>query len=104
MAPGSSRRNARSRTSSSTEANNGGDDSIGNAKPRRRDRNKDQNSIRILNFDIKILLGISVLAFFVILLLIRNLIIRPAGKAQRPRVITPFPSPKLMDLPQVSSN
>ncbi|KAJ6356348.1 hypothetical protein OIU78_004451, partial [Salix suchowensis] len=100
MAPGSSRRNPRSRTSSSTEANDGGDDSIGKAKPRRRDRNKDQNSNRILNFDIKIMLGISVLAFFVILLLIRNLIIRPAGKAQRPRVITPFPSPKLMDLPQ----
>ncbi|KAJ6431315.1 hypothetical protein OIU84_018744 [Salix udensis] len=100
MAPGSSRRNARSRTSSSTEANDGGENSLGNAKPRRRDKNKDQNSIRILNVDIKILLGISVLAFFVILLLIRNLIIRPAGKAQRPRVITPFPSPKLMDLPQ----
>uniref|UniRef100_A0A6N2N7T6 Mannosyl-oligosaccharide glucosidase n=1 Tax=Salix viminalis TaxID=40686 RepID=A0A6N2N7T6_SALVM len=100
MAPGSSRRNARSRTSSATEANDGGDNSLGNAKPRRRDRSKDQNSIRILNVDIKILLGISVLAFFVILLLIRNLIIRPAGKAQRPRVITPFPSPKLMDLPQ----
>lgn len=100
MTPGSSRRNARGRTSSSTEANDGGDTSFGNTKPRRRDRNKNQNSIRILNVDIKIMLGISVLAFFVIFLLINNIIIKPAGKAPRPRVITPFPSPKLMDLPQ----
>ncbi|XP_011041513.1 PREDICTED: mannosyl-oligosaccharide glucosidase GCS1-like [Populus euphratica] len=100
MTPGSSRRNARSRTSSSTEPNDGGDNSFGNTKPRRRDRNKNQNSIRILNVDIKIMLGISVLAFFVIFLVINNLIINPAGKAVRPRVITPFPSPKLMDLPQ----
>lgn len=100
MTPGSSRRNARSRTSSSTEANDGGDNSFGNTKPRRRDRNKNQNSIRILNVDIKIMLGISVLAFFVIFLLINNIIIKPARKALRPGVITPFPSPKLMDLPQ----
>ena len=46
------------------------------------------------------MLGISVIAFFAIILFIYHLI-TPAEQSRRPRVVTPFPAPKVMDLPQV---
>ncbi|KAH7839275.1 hypothetical protein Vadar_020405 [Vaccinium darrowii] len=42
----------------------------------------------------------GIISFFLVLFMIHNLI-NPAEQAQRPKVITPFPSPKIMDLPQV---
>lgn len=102
---GSGRRSARSRITSFS-ADDYDDDSLRNTRPnlkRRRDRSKNQSSIRILNVDFKIMLGISVFSFLIILFLIHNLI-KPVEQSQkRPRVVTPFPGPKLMDLPQVIS-
>ena len=83
---GNGRRTTRSRTKSATDAN--GDDPLCNTKPNpklRKDRNRAHN---------------SVFAFFVIFFLIRRLV-NPAEEVQRPRVVTPFPAPKIMDLPQV---
>lgn len=98
---GGGRRTARSRTKSSADANNGDEDQ---EKPHflKPVRNKARNhsSIRIFNVDLKFMLGLSVFACFVILFFIYNLI-KPVEEAQRPRVVTPFPAPKVMDLPQV---
>ncbi|KDP35806.1 hypothetical protein JCGZ_10442 [Jatropha curcas] len=97
---GSGRRSARSRIKSSTD---GSDDGLlGSTKPNlklRRDRTKDHNLIPIINVDLKIMLGIGVFSFLIIFFLIHNLI-KPSEEAQRPRVVTPFPAPKIMDLPQ----
>lgn len=103
---GSGRKNARTRTRSSADASkddDGDDLSLRQPKPGfrpRRDRGRNQSSLRIFNVDLKVMLGLSVLAFFVILFVIYNLI-KPAEEVQRPRVVTPFPAPKIMDLPQV---
>ncbi|XP_015894405.1 mannosyl-oligosaccharide glucosidase GCS1 isoform X2 [Ziziphus jujuba] len=102
---GSGRKNARTRTRSSADASkddDGDDLSLRQPKPGfrpRRDRGRNQSSLRIFNVDLKVMLGLSVLAFFVILFVIYNLI-KPAEEVQRPRVVTPFPAPKIMDLPQ----
>ena len=108
MAGGSSRSgNARTRIKSSNDA---GENDNGvtrgtkpNLKPRSRNRSKnDQSLIRIFNVDLKIMLGIGVFSFLIVLLLIHNLV-NHVEEAEMPRVITPFPAPKLMDLPQVTS-
>lgn len=98
---GNGRRSARSRIKSSTEVDeldrrrhSGPDRKV------RRDRIGDHSFIRILNFNTKALLGFVVLAFFLILFLILHLT-KPVEDAQRPRVVTPFAAPKIMDLPQV---
>ncbi|OWM89753.1 hypothetical protein CDL15_Pgr024501 [Punica granatum] len=97
---GSGRTSARTRIRSSTD---GGEDSSrrgGIPHPRpHRDRSRGDGAIRMLNVDVKVLLAISFVAFFVILFVISNLV-KPAEEAKRPRVITPFPAPKLTDLPQ----
>lgn len=102
---GSSSKSARARIKSSAHANDDDHDlSSRREKPNfrsRRDTNRNSSVIRIFNVDLKLMLGLIVLAFFIILLLIRNLI-KPVDIAQRPRVVTPFPAPKLMDLPQVN--
>nr|POE51408.1 isoform 2 of mannosyl-oligosaccharide glucosidase gcs1 [Quercus suber] len=97
---GNGRRTTRSRTKSATDAD--GDDPLRNTKPNpklRKDRNRAHNSIRIFDVNLKVMLGVSVFAFFVIFFLIRRLV-NPAEEVRRPRVVTPFPAPKIMDLPQ----
>lgn len=99
---GSGRRSARSRVKSA--ADDAQSESLLNAKQSfksRRDRSRDHSFIRILNADLKLLLGIGVVSLFVIWFLFRDLM-NPVGDAQKkPRVVTPFPAPKIMDLPQV---
>ncbi|CAL2230794.1 unnamed protein product [Prunus armeniaca] len=91
---GAGRRSARSRASSSRDE----DDAKPNLRPPR-GRGRNHTSIGTFNVDLRVLLGLSVIAFFAILFLIYNLI-NPIEQAQTPRVVTPFPAPKLMDLPQ----
>lgn len=95
-------RSTRSRVNSSKHANDDDDDDVSlRRRPNLRRRGaRNDSSIRIFNVDLKIILGLSVVAFFAILFLIYNLI-NPVQQAQMPRVVTPFPAPKLMDLPQV---
>lgn len=92
---GAGRRTARSRASSSRDE----DDAKPNLRPPR-GRGRNHTSIGTFNVDLRVLLGLSVIAFVAILFLIYNLI-NPIEQAQTPRVVTPFPAPKLMDLPQV---
>ena len=99
---GSGRRSARSRIKSHSDADDD-DRSLRSAKlnPKlRMDRRRDQSLIRIPNVDLKALLGFGIVAFLVVLFLIYHLI-QPIEQAQRPRVVTPFPAPKIMELPQV---
>lgn len=102
--PGTGRRSTRSRVNSSKHANANDDDdddvSLRRRPNLRRRGARNDSSIRIFNVDLKIILVLSVVAFFAILFLIYNLI-NPVQQAQMPRVVTPFPAPKLMDLPQV---
>ncbi|EEF47487.1 mannosyl-oligosaccharide glucosidase GCS1 [Ricinus communis] len=95
---------ARSRTKSSTNISdkNDGVSLRSNTKSSlksNKSRAKDQSLLKILNVDLKIVLGIGLFSFLIIFLLIHNLI-NHVEEAQLPRVITPFPAPKLMDLPQ----
>ena len=99
---GNGRRSARSRIKSSTDVDEL--DRRRHSKPDRKFRKNgigDQSFIRILNFNTKALLGLVVFSFFIILFLILHLM-KPVEDAQRPRVVTPFPAPKIMDLPQVN--
>lgn len=99
---GSGRTSARSRIKPTADASDG-DDSLRNAKRNlkaRKGRSRDHSYIRIFDVNLKVVLGMSAFAFLVILFLIRHLV-NPAGDARRPRVVTPFPAPKVMDLPQV---
>ncbi|CAL5357831.1 unnamed protein product [Camellia sinensis] len=66
----------------------------------RKHRSRDHSLIRLLNVDLKVLLGFAIIAFLIVLLMIHRLIIA-VEHPQKPRVVTPFPAPKIMDLPQV---
>ncbi|KAJ4710863.1 mannosyl-oligosaccharide glucosidase GCS1-like [Melia azedarach] len=96
---GTGQRSARSRIKSSTDINE--DESLRNARinlRNRRNTNRDHSLLRIFNVDIKVMLGFIIFAFLIILFLIHRLV-KPDQDAERPRVIRPFPAPKLMDLP-----
>ncbi|XWS22745.1 hypothetical protein CRYUN_Cryun29cG0062800 [Craigia yunnanensis] len=99
---GGGRRSARSRTKSSTDVNED-DGAFNKTKPNsklRRVKIKDHgNALRILNANLKIMLGFSIVAALIIFFLVNHLI-NPAEEARRPRVVTPFPAPKIMDLSQ----
>ena len=71
-----------------------------NSKLRRVKTKNHGNALQIVNADIKIILGFGIIAALIIFFLV-NYLINPAEEARRPRVVTPFPSPKIMDLPQV---
>ncbi|CAN6726949.1 unnamed protein product [Malus baccata var. baccata] len=99
---GTGRRSSRSRASSSRDGNDG--DTVPlrpppNLRTQRGGRGRSQTSIGIFNVNLKVLLGLSAIAFFAILYLINNLM-NHVEQAPTPRVVTPFPAPKLMDLPQ----
>ncbi|CAN0896147.1 Mannosyl-oligosaccharide glucosidase GCS1 [Linum grandiflorum] len=105
---GSSRRSARS--SRGKYSSDGGDDddvsrrsSRHSSKSRRDNRRRDGSSsslIRMLNVDLKVMMAVCGAASLIIFFLIYNLMIVPGDVSQRPSVVTPFPSPKLMELPQ----
>ncbi|XWS34587.1 hypothetical protein CRYUN_Cryun21dG0051000 [Craigia yunnanensis] len=99
---GGGRRSARSRTKSSTDINED-DDALHKTKPNskhRRVKAKDHgNALRILNANLKLMLGFSIVAALIIFFLVNHLI-NPTEEARRPRVVTPFPASKIMDLPQ----
>ncbi|XVF02716.1 hypothetical protein REPUB_Repub04eG0198300 [Reevesia pubescens] len=98
---GVGQRSARSRTKSTTDVNED-DDALHKTKPNsklRKVKTKDHgNSLRILNANLKIMLGFSIVAALIIFFLVNHLI--NPEQARRPRVVTPFPAPKIMDLPQ----
>lgn len=97
---GGGRRSARSRVKSSADDN---EDNLRRAKPNlkyRRDRSKDSTLLRIFNANLSIMIGLSILALLIIYFVISH-VVNPVEEAQRPRVVTPFPAPKLMDLPMV---
>ncbi|KAL5550400.1 hypothetical protein UlMin_000576 [Ulmus minor] len=91
---GSGRRSARTRIKSSSDAVHE-DGQTSRPQPKLKPRRHD-TSIRMFDMDLKFILGLCLLTFFIIFLLVHNLV-KPA---QRPRVVTPFPAPKIMDLPQ----
>ncbi|CAN1794618.1 Mannosyl-oligosaccharide glucosidase GCS1 [Linum perenne] len=106
---GAGRRTARS--SKGKYSSDGGNDDGGdvsrrssrrNAKSHKDNKRRDGSSslIRMLNVDLKIMIAICGAASLIIVFLIYNLMIIPVEVSQRPSVVTPFPSPKLMDLPQ----
>ncbi|KAE9601106.1 putative glycosidase [Lupinus albus] len=95
---GSGRTTLRSRVRSSADSDGG--ETKPNLK-RRRERSKYGSTIPIFNnsVNLKVLLGISFVAFFIIFFLIRNLV-NYSEQPQLPRAVTPFPAPKIIDLPQ----
>ncbi|PIA51188.1 hypothetical protein AQUCO_01100191v1 [Aquilegia coerulea] len=68
----------------------------------RNQRTKNRDLIRIRSFDLKTLLGFCVLAFLVIVFVIYHLVtpLVNEDEVQKLRVVTPFPAPRIMDLPQ----
>ncbi|KAL2343449.1 hypothetical protein Fmac_004734 [Flemingia macrophylla] len=97
---GSGRRTARSRVRSVSEADA---DSLQQRRPalnRHRERSKHGSSIPIFsNANLKVVLGICFLAFFVILFMIHHLL-NSVTEPKLPRAVTPLPAPKIVDLPQ----
>ncbi|KAK6930839.1 Glycosyl hydrolase family 63, N-terminal [Dillenia turbinata] len=98
---GSGRRRAGSRIKTPIEVDDEGSP-LRSAKPNpklRNNRRGGSHSLSIMDVNLKILLGLGISAFLIVLFLIFYLI-KPIEQVQKPRVITPFPSPKIMDLPQ----
>ncbi|TXG56065.1 hypothetical protein EZV62_017378 [Acer yangbiense] len=93
---GGSRRSARSRIKSSTDADE--DEPLRNPRINSKNRRDSSSSLRIFNVRLEIVLGFCILSFLVIFFLIHRLV-NTVEENQRPRVVTPFPAPKLMDLP-----
>ncbi|KAM7487154.1 hypothetical protein LguiB_024638 [Lonicera macranthoides] len=97
---GSARRIGRSRNKSTADVDEDRNPLLhANLKNRiRKNRSRDQSFIGILDVNLKLLLGFGVLAFLIVLFLIHHIVSHPED-AHKPRVVTPFPAPKLMDLP-----
>lgn len=99
---GASRRGTRSKHPSSSSDKND-DPSIRNVKPNTRilkSGGRDRNFIRILNVNLKYLFIFGLVCFLIALFLV-NYLINPAEEPVIPRVVTPFPAPKLMELTMV---
>ncbi|KAI9080854.1 hypothetical protein K1719_037163 [Acacia pycnantha] len=97
---GGGRTSARSRIRSSTDPNN--DESVRPVNPSfklRNRRTKDRSYLPEFNASFKVMLGVCLLAFFTILFMIHHILNHPV-EAKITRVVTPFPAPKMMDLPQ----
>ncbi|XVF43737.1 hypothetical protein PTKIN_Ptkin02bG0064500 [Pterospermum kingtungense] len=99
---GGGRRSARSRAKSSTDVNED-DDALLKTKPisklRRVKAYDHGNALRILKANLKVMIGLGIVAALLIFFFVSHLI-NPAEEAVRPRVITPLPAAKIMDLPQ----
>lgn len=102
---GSSRKSTRKRITTAAGAADGNEDISGrnvrsNSSPQSH-RGTDRSLIRILNVNIKTLLGLGILLSSIAVFLIYQLV-STLDEPEMPRVITPFPAPKLMDLPMVN--
>ncbi|MCE3214833.1 hypothetical protein HAX54_053463 [Datura stramonium] len=64
----------------------------------RQDKTRNNSLIRIFSVNLKFLLGFGIISFAIALFFIYQ-VVNPMEKPQKPRVITPLPAPKLMDLP-----
>ncbi|KAL9328875.1 hypothetical protein ACSQ67_003878 [Phaseolus vulgaris] len=95
---GSGRTTVRNRANSLSDA-----DSRRERRPllnRHRERSKYGSTIPIFNTaNLKLVLGICFVGFFTIFFMIRHLM-NSATEPKLPRAVTPFPAPKIMDLPQ----
>ncbi|KAI7979952.1 Mannosyl-oligosaccharide glucosidase GCS1 [Camellia lanceoleosa] len=92
---GSGRQSARSRIKLYTDAN---EDRTTLRNPKlRKHRSKNHSLIRLLNVDLKVLLGFGIITFLIVIFMIHRLIIA-VKHPQKPRVVTPFLDPKIMDL------
>ncbi|KAH0674814.1 hypothetical protein KY284_025901 [Solanum tuberosum] len=92
---GTSRGSTRSRASKSSTEN----PQIRNPNQiLRKDKTRNNSLIHIFSVNLKFLIGFGIIAFAIALFFIYTLI-NPMEKPQKPRVITPLPAPKLMDLP-----
>ncbi|XP_042495383.1 mannosyl-oligosaccharide glucosidase GCS1-like [Macadamia integrifolia] len=97
---GSSRRPARSRIKPT--ANTGSDDYPSDRKSiqrSRNDRSRGHDAIRVMDVNPKTLLLFGSFAFLIVISVIYYSM-KPVEEVQKLRVITPFPAPKVMDLPQ----
>lgn len=107
MTSGTARRTAR-RTARSRVKSSVTDDDLnsGNLKstPKFRKHKARNNTINNLNFNLKLLLGFGFFAFSIALFFIYRLV-NFTGEVDNKilRIVTPFPSPKLTDLPMVLS-
>ncbi|XP_024994177.1 mannosyl-oligosaccharide glucosidase GCS1-like isoform X1 [Cynara cardunculus var. scolymus] len=97
MSGGDARKTARNRIKPSTSTVSGEDHrELRNRKVLRKERGKDQ--LRILDVNFKLLLGLTVVSSLVALFFIFHSVQFADGDDRLPRVITPFPAPKIMDL------
>ncbi|KAH1236675.1 Mannosyl-oligosaccharide glucosidase GCS1 [Glycine max] len=99
---GSGRSSVRSRARSLSDSDADAD-SLRQKRPplnRHRERSKYGSYIPIYsNANLKVLLGICFVAFFIIWFMIHHLS-NSVTEPKLPRAVTPFPAPKIMDLPQ----
>ncbi|XP_010531615.1 PREDICTED: mannosyl-oligosaccharide glucosidase GCS1 [Tarenaya hassleriana] len=95
---GASRRGGRGRIKSPSTAEDDGD-SLRRPASIRPGKGKDLTSIRVFKANLRILIGLCILGILGIYSVSRVVNIGFDGESQTPRVITPFPAPKLMDLP-----
>lgn len=105
MAGSSRRSSARKKITTAGGAIDSSEDSSGrnlrsNSSPQSH-RGTDRSLIRILNVNIKTLLGLGILLSSIAVFLIYQLV-STHDEPEMPRVITPFPAPKLMDLLMVN--
>lgn len=96
---GPSRRSARGRIKSSSTGTDERGDSLRHSPIIRPGKRKELASIGAFKRNLKILVGLMILGIFVIYFVINRMFSH--GLFDEPRVITPFPAPKLMDLSMV---
>ncbi|GAB4829340.1 ADP-ribosylation factor GTPase-activating protein gcs1 [Ancistrocladus abbreviatus] len=95
---GSARRTARSRQKpSTTDADEARP--LNNSKPNLKLR-KDRGNARNFTSITSLVGGLAIFSSLIVLYFIYSNFTKPLGRDRRPRVVTPFPAPKLMDLPQ----
>ncbi|KAK1403205.1 Mannosyl-oligosaccharide glucosidase [Heracleum sosnowskyi] len=101
MTSGTGRRTARSRVKSSlTDAEDHLNSGNSKSTPKFRKHKARNNTINNLNFNLKLLLGFGILTFSIALFFIYSLVNYTAEVDNKIlRIVTPFPSPKLTDLP-----
>ncbi|XP_047329863.1 mannosyl-oligosaccharide glucosidase GCS1-like [Impatiens glandulifera] len=67
---------------------------------RRGNSNREESLLRIFDINPAVLVGFGCISLIIVFFVIRHLMIPFEELQKRPRVITPFPAPKVMDLPQ----
>nr|VDD63503.1 unnamed protein product [Brassica oleracea] len=94
---GASRRSAHGRIKSSSSSSSGGDSLRYPPSIRRGGKGKELVSIGAFKSNLKILVGLMLLGIAIIYFVINRIVVSHESQ-KPPRVITPFPAPKLMDL------